>query len=107
MSKETLNQQEEIITQQDEINLESFKGELPTTFMKEDLPAPDYIILSGKTLRRNFIYQQRDEYINEHKVAPDEDKMEEFANNARRKYIQEGDYSLNKITGEAVSLGKF
>ncbi|ALN97116.1 hypothetical protein BOX09_gp04 [Flavobacterium phage Fpv1] len=99
--------QENNINNQDSTNLEDFKAEMPTTFVKEDIVAPDSINLSGKTLRRNFIYQQRDEYINKHKVAPDERTMEDFANNARRKYIQEGDYSFNKITGEAVWLGTF
>ena len=99
--------QENNINNQDSTNLEDFKAEMPTTFIKEDIVTPDSINLSGKTLRRNFIYQQRDEYINKHNVAPDEKTMEEFASNARRKYIQEGDYSFNKITGEAVWLGTF
>lgn len=98
------------MSKEENINMQSiddFKGELPVSFIKEDIPSLNVFHISAKTLRRNYIYQQRDEYISKYEIIPDEKIMEEFANNARAKYLQEGDYSFDKTTGEAVWLGTF
>ena len=60
---------------------------------------------SGKTLRREYIYQQRDEYIREFGEVPTEEQMELFAVDARKLYISEGDYKV--VGNEATYLGQF
>lgn len=100
-------EQEDAIKAQDAFNLEQYALNVPTTFVKEERKPSENIYISGKTLRRNYIYQQRDEYISQNRKVPDEETMEIFAYNARRKYLKEGDYALSKITGEATWLGTF
>lgn len=73
----------------------------------DNIPESEYFIISGKTLRRNYIYKQRDDYMLETKLVPDEEMMEKFASIARSKFVEVGDYSFNKSTGEASYLGIF
>ena len=92
-----------------EENKEEFKGgmQMQTTFRAtENIPeTPGCRFMSGKTLRREYIYKLRDEYILENNKVPDEKEMEEFAVLARKKYIEEGDYKV--VDGEATWLGNY
>ncbi len=92
-----------------EENKEEFKGGMsvqPTFKAVEDIgETPGCRFMSGKTLRREYIYKKRDEYILEYNAIPDEKQMEEFAIEARKKYIEDGDYKV--VNGEATWLGKY
>lgn len=87
---------------------EEFSEEIkvPTTFISvEHLEGIGCRYTTGKTLRRDYIYKKRDEYVLEHKRIPTPDEMEVFAIQARKLYMQEGDY---KVVGEeATWLGNY
>lgn len=72
---------------------------------EELTPTPGCRFTSGSTLRREYIYKKRDEYIAEHQQIPSKELMDSYALAAKKIYMEEGDY---KVVGEeATWLGKY
>lgn len=86
---------------------ENFEGvQVPTTLVDSStLQGAGCRYTSGKTLRRDYIYKKRDEFVLEHKRIPTPDEMEVFAIQARKLYIEDGDYKV--VGDEATYLGKY
>lgn len=78
---------------------------LKASFITEKPTASEARLASGKTLRREYIYKLYDEHIQEFGVAPSEVEIEVFAVDARKLYMNEGDYKV--VNGEATWLGEF
>jgi hypothetical protein len=79
---------------------------LPANVRKEDPninSSSSGIITSGIALRKKFIYEERDSHIEEYGEIPSRFEMELFAQEAKKKYPQDGDYRV--IDGAATYLG--
>lgn len=75
------------------------------TFMKDDPKGLGYRNSTGKTLRREYIYKQRDKYIIDNQKVPTPEQMEVFAQEARMKYPQDGDYRV--VGDQAEWMGEY
>lgn len=81
--------------------------DMPVTLKKEGSEATNSSssgrMVSGATLRKEYIYQKRDEYIEEFKEAPTAAIMSLFTQDAIKLYLKEGDYIVRE--GVAMYLG--
>lgn len=91
---------------------ERIKGvEQKTTFMQEDKPDSGKRIASGRTLRREYLYNERAKFLLTQ--APDyvfteQDEKDYYPGwqlAAEKEYPDEGDYEVDKVTKEATFLG--
>lgn len=66
-----------------------------------DIPPSDGRYVSGKTLRREYLYEQRKLYLLQHttfaSAADEATHMQQWINDARLIYLQEGDYVVKEV----------
>lgn len=83
-----------------------------TTFITNEEVGSGNVFISGKTLRRNYVYKERATYIGS--LDPEDvfdekreaGRIESWKAESERMYPDEGDYLVNIETGVATFIGE-